>query len=271
MSKMDSPGAPSRATKSNSKPTTYLILLILLLLALPPITLATTLLPTLPTNTTLPPHHHGPTPFHPPLSKRHLCPDHPSEPWKPDCPPSEQHIPCPDPSCPEHHHCPSPDPPRCPEHSHSCPDDGSYHPPYPGDEPRPNHPEEPHHRGGPIPPSTACASSSEGLYNCLRTTWQRCASGRWSERMRTAEGTVCAPEGLVWSMRTEREREGGGRGRGDGRGGGDDYWPAGPGMRGAGSRGGGVLGMGEGRVGWEVVGGLVGVVVGTVLVAGGLF
>lgn len=101
----------------------------------------------------------------------------------------------------------------------------------------------------------------------MRTTWQRCASGRWSERMRTAEGTVCAPEGLVWSMRTERE--GGGRGR-DGRGG-DEYWPAGSGMRAAGSREGGVLGMGEGRVGWEVVGGLVGVVVGTVVVAGGLF
>lgn len=87
--------------------------------------------------------------------------------------------------------------------------------------------------------------------------------------MRTAEGTVCAPEGLVWSMRTERERGEGGRGR-DGRGGVDEYWPGGPGMRAAGSREGGVLGMGE-RVGWEVVGGLVGVVVGTVVVAGGLF
>ncbi|KAK1836540.1 hypothetical protein QBC39DRAFT_407309 [Podospora conica] len=287
--------------------TTTSLLLLLVLLALPTGTLAN-LTTTPQTNTTLR-HHHGPTPFTS-LSRRHEpCPIHPSEPWNPSCPPSEQHIPCPDPSCPTHHHCPDPScPPSNPYHCdpdpcpHPCPDDGSYHPPYPGDEPHhrypepapeppyrplpePHYPDPPHHPEDPPPPhhhpddhhpgfihpSTHCPAESEGLYNCMRTTWQRCASGRWSERVRTAAGTVCAPEGLVWSMRTVREGEHGSEGAG-GAGGGEIWGPVGPGVvRATGARERGVLGMGEGRVGWEVVGGLVGVVAGTVVVARGLF
>ncbi|KAG8167268.1 hypothetical protein KVR01_002957 [Diaporthe batatas] len=36
----------------------------------------------------------------------------------------------------------------------------------------------------------------EGEWNCMVTSFQRCASGRWSIVLNTAHGTVCEPEGF---------------------------------------------------------------------------
>lgn len=47
-------------------------------------------------------------------------------------------------------------------------------------------------------PGTAC--TAEGEWNCLTTCWQRCASGRWSDTMALAPGTVCMPAGLSYDM-----------------------------------------------------------------------
>lgn len=38
----------------------------------------------------------------------------------------------------------------------------------------------------------------EGEWNCLTTTFQRCASGQWSVVLDTAYGTVCEPEGFTY-------------------------------------------------------------------------
>ncbi|CAM1506793.1 Fc.00g064340.m01.CDS01 [Cosmosporella sp. VM-42] len=36
---------------------------------------------------------------------------------------------------------------------------------------------------------------SEGQWNCMTNSFQRCASGQWSAEMNCAEGTVCSPSG----------------------------------------------------------------------------
>lgn len=36
---------------------------------------------------------------------------------------------------------------------------------------------------------------NEGIWNCMSTSWQRCASGHWSVVMYTAYGTACTPMG----------------------------------------------------------------------------
>lgn len=40
----------------------------------------------------------------------------------------------------------------------------------------------------------------EGEWNCMATTFQRCASGQWSVALDTAYGTVCEPEGLTYDF-----------------------------------------------------------------------
>ncbi|KAL7925106.1 hypothetical protein ACQKWADRAFT_285063 [Trichoderma austrokoningii] len=39
--------------------------------------------------------------------------------------------------------------------------------------------------------------SPEGQWNCMTTSFQRCASGRWSVMIPCAAGTICQPFGLT--------------------------------------------------------------------------
>ena len=58
------------------------------------------------------------------------------------------------------------------------------------------------------PASQAAGSpcpSSEGLWNCLTHSWQRCANGAWSIGIPCAEGTICAPAGLTYDLRIAHE------------------------------------------------------------------
>ncbi|KAK7712955.1 hypothetical protein SLS64_001437 [Diaporthe eres] len=41
---------------------------------------------------------------------------------------------------------------------------------------------------------------AEGEWNCMATTFQRCAAGQWSAVLNTAYGTVCEPEGLTYDF-----------------------------------------------------------------------
>ena len=45
--------------------------------------------------------------------------------------------------------------------------------------------------------SGSSCSGSEGQWNCMTSSWQRCASGRWSVVMQCAAGTICTPAGLT--------------------------------------------------------------------------
>ncbi|PTB76122.1 hypothetical protein M440DRAFT_1401581 [Trichoderma longibrachiatum ATCC 18648] len=47
----------------------------------------------------------------------------------------------------------------------------------------------------PINAGEAC--SPEGQWNCMTTSWQRCASGSWSAVVPCAAGTMCQPFGLT--------------------------------------------------------------------------
>lgn len=47
--------------------------------------------------------------------------------------------------------------------------------------------------------------SPEGQWNCMRNSWQRCASGRWSEEIDCAKGTVCSPLGITDVFRVEHD------------------------------------------------------------------
>lgn len=60
-----------------------------------------------------------------------------------------------------------------------------------------------------------CAGS-EGQWNCMADTWQRCAGGQWSAVMDMAEGTRCSPEGLTGDFQIEHEDGSGSGGDGDG-------------------------------------------------------
>jgi hypothetical protein len=63
--------------------------------------------------------------------------------------------------------------------------------------------------------------SPEGQWNCMTTSWQRCASGVWSVEMQMAAGTRCAPSGFTEDFRTEHDgtvNGEGGTGDGGGRG-----------------------------------------------------
>ncbi|KAK0392579.1 hypothetical protein NLU13_2074 [Sarocladium strictum] len=63
--------------------------------------------------------------------------------------------------------------------------------------------------------------SLEGQWNCMTTTWQRCASGVWSVEMQMASGTRCVPSGFTDDFRIEHDGTVNGEGgTGDGGGGG---------------------------------------------------
>jgi hypothetical protein len=65
---------------------------------------------------------------------------------------------------------------------------------------------------------TGC--SPEGQWNCMTTTWQRCASGIWSVEMRMAAGTRCVPAGFTDKFRVEHDGTVNGESRTGGGGGG---------------------------------------------------
>ncbi|KAK8083235.1 hypothetical protein PG996_002016 [Apiospora saccharicola] len=45
--------------------------------------------------------------------------------------------------------------------------------------------------------------SEEGQWNCMGSSWQRCAAGRWSSVVQCAPGTHCTPNGLTDDMDAE--------------------------------------------------------------------
>jgi hypothetical protein len=47
--------------------------------------------------------------------------------------------------------------------------------------------------------------SPEGQWNCMTTSWQRCASGIWSIVVPCATGTICQPSGLTDYITIEYE------------------------------------------------------------------
>ncbi|KAH9434790.1 hypothetical protein MCOR02_003753 [Pyricularia oryzae] len=102
---------------------------------------------------------------------------------------------------------------------------------------------------------------SEGQWNCMTTSWQRCAAGRWSVVVDMADGTNCHPGGLTWDFAIE-DRRGQGGGNGGGRATSSAFPGSGWGLKGGiggGGGGGGKYSLGE----WSLVvfGGL-GLVVG---------
>ncbi|KAI9171526.1 hypothetical protein HJFPF1_01012 [Paramyrothecium foliicola] len=56
--------------------------------------------------------------------------------------------------------------------------------------------------------------SSEGQWNCMTTSWQRCAAGQWSKVMDSAEGTICSPAGMTENLNIEHDGSVDGRSRG---------------------------------------------------------
>ena len=51
-------------------------------------------------------------------------------------------------------------------------------------------------------PGSSCPGS-EGQWNCMTSSWQRCAAGRWSVVMQCAAGTVCVPAGLTSDFKVQ--------------------------------------------------------------------
>ncbi|KAI0523757.1 hypothetical protein F5B22DRAFT_415411 [Xylaria bambusicola] len=47
-----------------------------------------------------------------------------------------------------------------------------------------------------------CADS-EGQWNCMTSSFQRCGSGRWSEVQQCAFGTQCSPAGLTYEFHVD--------------------------------------------------------------------
>ncbi|KAK1771456.1 hypothetical protein QBC33DRAFT_591748 [Phialemonium atrogriseum] len=70
---------------------------------------------------------------------------------------------------------------------------------------------EPRDGDGRRTPGSDCAGS-EGLWDCMTDSWQRCASGRWSEVMQCAAGTECAPAGQSYEFEVRYAGGGGGGG-----------------------------------------------------------
>ncbi|RFU73480.1 hypothetical protein TARUN_8765 [Trichoderma arundinaceum] len=61
---------------------------------------------------------------------------------------------------------------------------------------------------GPAPQlgqTTGEMCSPEGQWNCMTTSWQRCASGTWSAVIPCAVGTICQPSGLTDYITIEHE------------------------------------------------------------------
>ncbi|KAH7171079.1 hypothetical protein EDB81DRAFT_777586 [Dactylonectria macrodidyma] len=64
----------------------------------------------------------------------------------------------------------------------------------------------PHH--GPLArraEEAGSACDSEGQWNCMTDSWQRCASGEWSEEIQCAEGTRCTPSGHTDNFTIEHD------------------------------------------------------------------
>lgn len=51
-------------------------------------------------------------------------------------------------------------------------------------------------------PGSSCPGS-EGQWNCMTDSWQRCAAGKWSVVMQCAAGTACAPAGLTYDFKVQ--------------------------------------------------------------------
>jgi hypothetical protein len=49
----------------------------------------------------------------------------------------------------------------------------------------------------PVQGSGSACPGSEGQWNCMTTSWQRCAAGQWSVVMQCSLGTMCTPAGLT--------------------------------------------------------------------------
>lgn len=60
-----------------------------------------------------------------------------------------------------------------------------------------------------IGPGSSCAGL-EGQWNCLGSSWQRCASGRWSVVMQCAAGTICVPQGQTYDFKVQSTLTGSG-------------------------------------------------------------
>jgi hypothetical protein len=56
-------------------------------------------------------------------------------------------------------------------------------------------------------PGTSCPGS-EGQWNCMTDSWQRCAAGKWSVVMQCAAGTACAPAGLTYDFKVQFSSQG---------------------------------------------------------------
>ncbi|KAM3498717.1 hypothetical protein MY10362_007981 [Beauveria mimosiformis] len=53
--------------------------------------------------------------------------------------------------------------------------------------------------------SAGSSCSDEGQWNCMTSSWQRCAAGRWSVVMQCARGTTCRPAGLAREMSIQHD------------------------------------------------------------------
>jgi hypothetical protein len=53
---------------------------------------------------------------------------------------------------------------------------------------------------------------TEGQWNCMTTSWQRCASGVWSLEMAMAQGTRCSPAGFTDDFHIEHDGSSNGNG-----------------------------------------------------------
>ncbi|KAF4981135.1 hypothetical protein FZEAL_3005 [Fusarium zealandicum] len=62
------------------------------------------------------------------------------------------------------------------------------------------------------------ACDSEGQWNCMTSSFQRCASGQWSVEMSMADGTRCSPGGFTDDFNFRIEHDGSVNGQGDGQG-----------------------------------------------------
>lgn len=60
-------------------------------------------------------------------------------------------------------------------------------------------------------PGSGC-DGSEGQWNCMTHSFQRCAAGLWSEVMQCADGTECSPAGLTYDFLVDFTGSGGGGG-----------------------------------------------------------
>lgn len=51
-------------------------------------------------------------------------------------------------------------------------------------------------------PGSSCPGS-EGQWNCMSNSWQRCAAGKWSVVMQCAAETACVPAGFTYDFKVQ--------------------------------------------------------------------